>query len=114
MAHQSCFNKFYKKLGTVIVPRQCGISAMPQWHVYIVECSDNSYYTGIALDLEKRIKRHNDGQGAKYTRSHRPVKLIYTEEFDTRLKASRREIEIKKLSRLAKDTLVNSLSANIL
>ena len=87
---------------------------MPQWHIYIVECSDNSYYTGIALDLEKRIKRHNDGQGAKYTRSHRPVKLIYTEKFDTRLAASRREIEIKKLSRLAKDTLVNNLSANIL
>ena len=87
---------------------------MPQWHVYIVECSDNSYYTGLALDLEKRIKRHNDGQGAKYTRSHRPVKLIYTEKFDTRLAASQREVEIKKLSRLAKDTLVNSLSANIL
>ena len=87
---------------------------MALWHIYIVECSDNSYYTGIALDLEKRIKRHNNGQGAKYTRSHRPVKLIYTEKFDTRLAASRREIEIKKLSRLAKDTLVNSLSANIL
>ena len=79
---------------------------MQVWSIYIVRCSDNSFYTGIATDVKKRIKRHNDGKGSKYTRSHRPVKLMYTEKFDNKLDASKREIEIKKLSVINKCKLI--------
>ena len=65
------------------------------WHVYIVQCSDGSLYTGSTTDIEARLKRHNAGKASKYTRSRRPVALVYTEEFDDRPTALSREIEIK-------------------
>lgn len=67
------------------------------YYVYIVLCSDDTLYTGIARDLERRINEHNSSQkGAKYTRVRRPVHLIYSEEFPNRSLASKREYEIKK------------------
>lgn len=77
------------------------------FYTYILQCSDNSYYTGIATNLEKRIKEHNGELkgGAKYTRSKRPVKLVYKEEYRTHLEASRREIEIKGWAREKKERL---------
>ena len=60
-------------------------------YTYIVKCSDGSFYTGWTNDLEKRIKAHNDGKGAKYTKSRRPVVLAYYEEFHTKEEAMRRE-----------------------
>jgi len=78
------------------------------YYVYIIQCADGSYYTGITNDLEKRMRQHN-GEikgGAIYTSNKRPVKLIYTEEFSTHLEASRREIAIKKLNRIQKQKLI--------
>lgn len=75
-------------------------------YTYILECSDGSYYTGWTNDLHKRIQAHNDGKGAKYTRSHRPVTLAYYEAFETKEEAMKRECEIKKLSRKEKEALV--------
>ena len=67
------------------------------YHVYIVECADNTLYTGIATDLERRIEEHNSSEkGAKYTRTRRPVTLVYSEEHPGRSSASKREYEIKK------------------
>ena len=66
---------------------------------YIVKCCDNTLYTGWTTDLDRRIEAHNSGKGAKYTRSRRPVELIYAERFDTKQEAMRREWEIKQLSR---------------
>jgi putative endonuclease len=77
---------------------------------YIAECSDGSLYTGWTLDLEGRLKAHNDGTGAKYTRTRRPVKLVYSEEFDTRAKACQRECQIKELKRKEKLKLINRLT----
>jgi putative endonuclease len=68
------------------------------WYVYILECSDGSLYTGISSDVDGRLKRHNAGKGARYTRMHRPVKLLYSEQFDTKSEALIREIEIKNFS----------------
>ena len=79
---------------------------MKQWFVYILECSDGSFYTGITTDLEKRVRRHNSGSGAKYTRSRRPVKLIYGKETASKSAAKRKEIEIKSLSRENKERLI--------
>lgn len=75
------------------------------WHVYILRCSDDSLYTGITTDIERRIKEHNGepaNLGAKYTRSRQPVELVYQEKTDSRGVASKREIEIKSLTRKQK------------
>lgn len=72
------------------------------WYVYILKCSDNSLYTGITNDIDKRIKTHNQGNGAKYTRGRLPIKLVYSELVKDKPTALRREIEIKKMSRKQK------------
>ncbi|MEK7159950.1 MAG: GIY-YIG nuclease family protein [Patescibacteria group bacterium] len=79
------------------------------YFVYIVKCSDSSYYTGVATNLEKRIKEHN-GQlkgGAKYTRGKAPVVLKHFEKFETRSLALKREAEIKKMQRSEKQALIS-------
>ena len=75
-------------------------------YTYIVKCSDGSFYTGWTNDLEKRIKAHNDGKGAKYTKSRRPVVLAYYEEFYTKEEAMRREWEIKQMTRAQKMKMI--------
>ena len=67
------------------------------YYIYIVKCADNTLYTGIATELERRIEEHNTSEkGAKYTRVRRPVELVYSEEYPDRSAASKREYEIKK------------------
>ena len=75
------------------------------WHVYIVRCADRTLYTGVARDLAARIEAHNEGRGAKYTRSRRPVKLVYQEPAADRSAALRREHAIKRLTRAEKEAL---------
>ena len=75
-------------------------------YTYIVKCSDGTYYTGWTNHLEKRIKSHNAGIGAKYTRSRLPVTLVYYEVFSTRQEAMRREYDIQQLSRHQKGLLI--------
>ena len=80
------------------------------WLVYILECSDNTLYTGITNDLEKRLEQHNHGKdGAKYTRVRRPVKCVYTETQENRSEATKREFAIKKISRVEKLKLIKSV-----
>ena len=74
--------------------------------VYILECRDGTYYTGWTTDVEARVKTHNSGTGAKYTRSRLPVKLVYFEQVEDRSAALKREAAIKKLSRLKKEKLI--------
>jgi len=81
---------------------------MNNWCVYIVRCADDSLYTGITNDLEKRIKAHNDGLGAKYTKPRRPVCLAYQEAAADRSTASKREYVVKQLSRTEKQALINT------
>lgn len=76
------------------------------WHVYIVECSDGSFYTGITNDLDRRLQEHNDGSASRYTRSRRPVKLRYRETCDSRSSALLRECALKLLTRKEKEVLV--------
>ena len=76
------------------------------WVVYILKCKDDTLYTGITDDLEKRLKAHNEGKGAKYTRGRGPVKLYYRECCTDKSAALRREIAIKKLSRQEKLQLI--------
>ena len=78
--------------------------------VYILECADGSFYTGWTTDLERRVAQHNTGRGAGYTRSHRPVKLVYWEEHPDRRSAQRREIALKRLPRARKAALIATQS----
>lgn len=88
--------------------RQPSEGVSMSWFVYIIEASDNSLYTGITTDLERRFHQHASGQGAKYFKGRRPVKFVYSENSDTRSSASIREAEIKKLTRLQKQQLINA------
>lgn len=76
-------------------------------HVYIVKCSDGSYYTGSSKNIEKRIVEHNLGLGGDYTRLRRPVKLVYSEGFENYMDAFNAERRIKKWSRKKKEALIN-------
>ena len=75
-------------------------------YTYLLECADQTLYCGWTNDLEKRVKAHNAGQGAKYTKTRRPVTLVYYEEFETKEEAMRREAAIKKLARKEKLRLI--------
>jgi putative endonuclease len=77
------------------------------WHVYILKCSDNTLYTGVTNNLERRVKEHNDSKlAAKYTRARRPVRLLYSQKHKTRAKALQEEYKIKQKNRQEKEKLV--------
>ena len=78
------------------------------WKVYIVKCSDKTFYTGITNNIKLRLETHNSGKGAKYTKNRLPVILVYLERVDDKSNALRREMEIKKLNRSQKINLINS------
>jgi putative endonuclease len=81
------------------------------WHIYILECADKTLYTGITNNLERRIKQHESGAGAKYMRGRAPFKLVYIKKFKTRSAASKREFEIKKMTRGKKLKLLKAYKA---
>jgi putative endonuclease len=79
------------------------------YFVYMLQCSDNTLYTGIATDVQRRVDEHNSSKkGAKYTKIRRPVKLVYSEECEDRSSASKRECAIKKLKRKEKLDLIDA------
>lgn len=75
---------------------------------YILKCNDNSLYTGWTNDITHRLKIHNEGKGAKYTRGRGPVELVYLEEFETKQEAMSREAKIKRLTRKEKLLLIET------
>lgn len=84
---------------------------MYDWFIYIVRCADKTLYTGIAMDVARRIEEHNndDRLAAKYTRVRRPVELVYTENCASRSEAAKREAQIKKLTRSQKEKLIETI-----
>lgn len=78
------------------------------YYVYILRCADDSLYTGTTNDISRRAAVHNSGKGAKYTRSRLPVAVVYEQECEDKSAALRREIEIKKLTRLEKLKLIDT------
>ena len=77
------------------------------WYIYLLRCSDKSLYCGITNNIERRLKAHQSGKGAKYTRGRLPVKLVYTECVETKSEALKRELKIKKYSKDKKEFMVN-------
>ena len=78
------------------------------YYVYILRCADGTLYTGYTDDVERRLRAHNSGKGAKYTRSRRPVALVYTEELPDKSAALKREAAVKRLCRVEKLKLIGS------
>ena len=85
---------------------------MDENYTYIVRCADGTLYTGWTNDLKKRIKAHNAGKGAKYTKTRRPVELVYFEHFATKEEAMSREYHIKQLKRAQKQALIDEMNKN--
>jgi putative endonuclease len=81
---------------------------MKGWHVYILRCCDGTLYTGIAVDLGKRLEAHGRGVGAKYTRSRRPITLAYRESQPDRSSALKREAALRRMGRAGKLALIAS------
>ncbi|WP_129724649.1 GIY-YIG nuclease family protein [Xylanivirga thermophila] len=79
-------------------------------YVYILKCADNTLYTGWTNDLDKRLNAHLSGRGAKYTRCRLPVELVYTEEYEDKRSAQKREYEIKQLTRKQKLQLIEQVN----
>lgn len=83
------------------------------WYVYLLRCADGSLYAGITTDPARRLDQHNAGRaGAKYTRSRRPVELVWSETAEDRASASRREHALKRLSREAKEAVIRAARGN--
>lgn len=78
------------------------------YYCYILECSDGSFYTGWSTNPHRREQQHNSGRGARYTRLHLPVRLVYIEEQPTRQDAMRREAQLKKLTHQRKKQLIEN------
>jgi putative endonuclease len=78
----------------------------PKWKVYIIQCADSTLYTGCTNNLESRLRKHNQGNGAKYTRGRSPITLRYTKECNSRSEAQQLEYEIKQLNREEKIQLI--------
>ncbi len=77
-------------------------------YTYIVECADGTYYTGWTNDPSRRLRSHNEGKGAKYTRHRRPVRFVYLEMHEDKQQAMRREFRIKQMMRQEKEQLIRS------
>ena len=82
------------------------ISYDKDWYFFIVRCRDNSLYSGIATDVDDRVREHNRGTGAKYTSGRRPVTLVYSEKFHNASQARKREWQIKNWSKVKKEQLI--------
>ena len=81
----------------------------PGWYVYMLRCSDDTFYTGVTTDIDRRVDEHNHGNnGARYTRARRPVRLVYTESCENRSQAQQREYRLRKLPRREKLALINN------
>ena len=80
-------------------------------YIYILKCSDGTFYTGYTIDIENRIKVHSSGKGAKYTRARLPVELVYSEEYELKTEAMKREYEIKQFCRSDKLKLIEKNQA---
>ena len=78
------------------------------WYLYILRCRDDTFYTGITTDVEKRLETHRSGKGAKYTRGRGPLELVYRETCGTHSDALKREYQVKALSRQEKEILIQS------
>ncbi|MBU9888276.1 MAG: GIY-YIG nuclease family protein [Candidatus Omnitrophica bacterium] len=92
--------------------RPSGVKEADDWELYILRCGDNSFYTGVTNNLERRLKMHQTGKASRYTRVRRPVEMIYHEKCGTRTQALVRECAVKELPRKKKEELISGATRN--
>jgi len=104
-------NSKYKKMLSLMKKKEETINKRikDKWFLYVLQCRDDTFYTGITKNLERRIKMHNDGKASRYTRTRRPVVLRYHEVCIGRTKGLTRECEIKSLPRKKKEELIKNI-----
>jgi len=90
-----------------IQPKLEGYYMVNKHYMYVLECSDGTFYTGYTNCLERRLRMHNEGKASKYTRGRTPVKIIYQETFETKEAAMKAEYGFKQLSRKQKESIIN-------
>ena len=100
----------YRRMLAGMQEKGKGTSNSQPWFVYILRCADGTFYTGITNDLDRRFKMHSNGKGARYTRTRRPLELIYQETLKSRTRALVRECQVKALPRKSKEALIVSVS----
>jgi len=113
--HNPSLKQYYQILirhpiikGAQLEPKKWHDISMNSWTVYILRCADTSLYTGITNDLPRRLAAHNAGKGAKYTRGRTPATIVHTEDFPDRSSASKREHQIKTLTKQEKIALYHA------
>ena len=87
-------------------PKKSSIKKSTRWHLYILKCSDNTFYTGMTSDLQRRLKMHNDGKASRYTRCRLPVIIIYQERCLNKSSALKKEYKMKSLTRKEKEQYI--------
>jgi putative endonuclease len=87
-------------------------TAEANWFLYILECCDGSFYTGVTTDIDRRLRKHQEGTASRYTRTRRPIVLVYQEECGTRSQSLERECAVKSLSRQRKEELISGRKSN--
>src|SRR3989338_11055382 len=107
----------YKKMLAVMAEKeknlkQSGSKYLEKWFLYILKCKDGTFYTGITKDLKRRFKMHNDGKASHYTRTRRPVQLLFHEACKSRTQAMIRECVVKALPRKKKEELIKKPRSN--
>jgi len=85
------------------------VTAGAIWFLYILGCSDGSFYTGVTTDIDRRLREHQEGKASRYTRIRRPIVLVYKEECGTRSQSLARECAVKSLSRRRKEELISGI-----
>ena len=105
LVKENSFNKKNVKVGGRLRKKEV---IQEPWFLYIIRCIDKTLYTGITKDLDRRFKMHNDGKASRYTRTRRPVKLVYKESCSSRVQALVRECKIKAFSKEKKERLVKT------
>ena len=103
----------YKRMLKGMQEKENNLEISESWYLYILECIDGTYYTGVTKDLMRRCEEHNSGKGARYTRTRMPVRLVYQEPCLNRSTALIRECAVKALSRKEKEVLVTLHSAKL-
>ncbi len=100
--------KYKRMVNKMLADEKAGIRLPDRgWFLYILRCENDTFYTGVTKDLKRRLKMHNDGKASRYTRSRRPVKMIYSENCKTRAEALIRECKVKALTRQGKKLLIS-------
>ncbi len=85
---------------------------MKNWFVYIIQCKDESFYIGVTDNIDRRFSEHSKGRGGRYTKLHKPLKIVYIEEFSTKIEALKREKQLKGWTREKKENLIKYVNHN--